>query len=292
MRALRKMTHAIARGEVGVRIVQAESRWLSALTEDVNHLAVNLQSLLESQRELSRAVSHELRTPIARLRFGLALLDEQARSGNERVLDALERSLVELEELVESSLVYARYTQGRPILNLDERPLLPWVREELAPLSLPTNHPALAVGDDCAADLQAMFDPGHLRYALRNLVINALRFASSRVEVTVSRQGMLARIDVDDDGPGVAESEAQRIFEPYVRGRQPEHRPSAGHGLGLSIARRILDWHGGRVELSRSPARGARFSLVWPLDPADKAFPPASDTNRNQTHTDTPATPR
>jgi len=274
LRALRATLRSLTNGELSTQIVRVESRLLAPLTEDVNRLALNLQGLIESQRELSRAVSHELRTPVARLRFGLALLDEQSRSGNERVLDSLERSLTDLEDLVECSLTYARYTQARPILNLDERPLLEWVQAELANLMPCAPAPALVVRDESDARLEAMFDASHMKFALRNLVANALRFASSKVEITVSRQDTMARIDIDDDGAGVSEADRTRIFQPFVRGRQPQHRPAEGHGLGLSIASRIVDWHGGRIALDRSPANGARFSVLWPIDPASGAAMP------------------
>lgn len=267
VRLLRATVDALAAGNGPPPAVVAESALLAPLAAGVARTARSWQALVDSQRELSRAVSHELRTPVARLRFGLALLDERARAGNERVLDSLEHSLADLEDLVEASLAYARYTQARPMLDLHERAPLPWVREELERLAPQAGGPRLeATGD---AGLEAMFDPAHMRFALRNLVANALRFAASRVEVTVARAGggRLARIDVDDDGAGVPEADRARIFQPFVRGRQPAGADGGGHGLGLSIAARVADWHGGRIELSRSPAGGARFSLVWPREP-------------------------
>ncbi|MGN6528521.1 MAG: ATP-binding protein [Burkholderiaceae bacterium] len=270
VRLLRATVDALAAGNGPPPAVVAESALLAPLAAGVARTARNWQALVDSQRELSRAVSHELRTPVARLRFGLALLDERARAGNERVLDSLEHSLADLEDLVEASLAYARYTQARPMLDLHERAPLPWVREELARLAPQAGGPALEAAGD--AELKAIFDPAHMRFALRNLVGNALRFAASRVQVTVGRAdgGRLARIDVDDDGAGVPEADHARIFQPFVRGRQPERTgaDAGGHGLGLSIAARVVDWHGGRIELARSPAGGARFSLVWPLEPA------------------------
>ncbi len=265
---------ALASGERAMRGAATESRLMAPLADAVERMAASWRALVDSQRELSRAVSHELRTPVARLRFGLALLDEQSRAGNERVLDSLEHSLADLEDLVECSLTYARYTQARPLLDLHEHALLPWVRDELAALAPPAGGPSLRVVATADGDsLEAMFDPTHMKFALRNLVSNALRFAATRVDVTVSREagGRLARIDVDDDGDGVPDADRVRIFEPFVRGRQPSPGraagASAGHGLGLSIASRIVDWHDGRIELSRSPAGGARFSLAWPIEP-------------------------
>jgi len=287
VRALRATLRSLAQGGFAAPPMRVESRLLTPLSEEIARLALELQGLVDSQRELSRAVSHELRTPVARLRFGLALLDEHARSGNERVIAAMERSLTDLEDLVECSLTYARYTQTRPILNLDERPLMGWVSDELAPLAASSAQPALVLHEAAQPGVEAMFDPSHMKFALRNLVANALRFAASRVEVRVACADGWARIDVDDDGPGVCESDRARIFEPFVRGRQLADKPSEGHGLGLSIARRIVDWHGGRIELARSACKGARFSIVWPLEPLPDAGTPPSrtDTNRDQTQT-------
>jgi two-component system sensor histidine kinase RstB len=269
----------LASGEATGRLVPAESRLMAPLAAGLARMAASWRALADSQRELSRAVSHELRTPVARLRFGLALLDEQARLGNERVLDSMEQSLTDLEDLVECSLTYARYTQARPVLDLHERELLAWVRDELAPLAsaaATAGTPSLRVDvspDEDGAPLEPMFDPSHMKFALRNLVANALRFAASTVEVTVSRERrageVLACIDVDDDGDGVPEADRVRIFEPFVRGRQPTGGGSDGHGLGLSIASRIVEWHGGRIELTRSPLGGARFRTCWPLAPRD-----------------------
>jgi two-component system sensor histidine kinase RstB len=291
VRALDASLADLAGGEPAGRLAPVESRLMAPLAAGVARMAACWRALVDSQRELSRAVSHELRTPVARLRFGLALLDEQARLGNERVLDSMEQSLTDLEDLVECSLTYARYTQARPLLDLHERELLAWVRDELAPLASTAQArggPSLRVGvspDEDEAPLEVMFDPSHMKFALRNLVANALRFAASTVQVTVSRQRrvgeMLACIDVDDDGQGVSEADRARIFEPFVRGRQPAGGTGEGHGLGLSIASRIVEWHGGCIELTHSPLGGARFRTCWPLGPRvhDGVAAPQADKN-------------
>ena len=72
------------------------------------------------------------------------------------------------------------------------------------------------------------------------------------------------RLDVEDDGPGVPEEAWERIFSPFLRLDDSRTRASGGHGLGLSIVRRIIYWHGGRALIGRSDLGGAQFSLVWP----------------------------
>ena len=113
-----------------------------------------------------------------------------------------------------------------------------------------------------------MLVDGELRYlhrALQNLVSNAMRHAETRVRVSYYLQGEQCRVDVEDDGPGVPEADWERLFTPFLRLDDSRTRASGGHGLGLSIVRRIIYWHAGRALVGRSAdLGGACFSLVWP----------------------------
>ena len=140
--------------------------------------------------------------------------------------------------------------------------LLDQVLSEQAPL-----RPAIRLlcGTTPAAE-PALVD-GELRYlhrALQNLVSNAMRHAETRVRVSYYLQGEQCRVDVEDDGPGVPEADWERVFTPFLRLDDSRTRASGGHGLGLSIVRRIIYWHGGRSQVGHSNLGGARFSLVWP----------------------------
>lgn len=106
---------------------------------------------------------------------------------------------------------------------------------------------------------------------MQNLVSNALRHAETQVRLSFSIGLEHCRIDVEDDGPGVPEAEWERVFTPFLRLDDSRTRASGGHGLGLSIVRRIIYWHHGRAQVDRSQVLGgARFSLIWPRQqPAD-----------------------
>ncbi|HEX5842139.1 MAG TPA: ATP-binding protein, partial [Pseudomonas sp.] len=105
----------------------------------------------------------------------------------------------------------------------------------------------------------------YLHRALQNLVSNAMRHAESRVRVSYQIGQQRCRLDIEDDGPGVPEEAWERIFTPFLRLDDSRTRDSGGHGLGLSIVRRIIYWHGGRAQISRSESLGgACFSLLWP----------------------------
>ena len=100
-----------------------------------------------------------------------------------------------------------------------------------------------------------------LRRALSNLITNAMRHAERQVRVSFAINGQTARLDVDDDGPGVPEADWEKVFTPFLRLDDSRTRASGGHGLGLSIVRRIIYWHGGR-SWSGTASSVARVS-VW-----------------------------
>ena len=101
--------------------------------------------------------------------------------------------------------------------------------------------------------------------AIQNLVGNAGRYAKGRVKVRCSVADDICRVDVEDDGPGIPEEDWDRVFSAFARLDDSRTRASGGYGLGLSIVRRIMYWHGGRAMVGRSDELGgARFSLIWP----------------------------
>ena len=106
----------------------------------------------------------------------------------------------------------------------------------------------------------------YLHRILQNLVTNALRYAKSEIVLRYHIQGSMAVMEVADDGPGIPFSERERIFKPFARLDKSRHRASGGYGLGLSIVQRIVEWHGGRIEVTDSAAGGALFRVIWPRE--------------------------
>ncbi|MCF5825047.1 ATP-binding protein, partial [Pseudomonas syringae] len=164
-------------------------------------------------------------------------------------------------------LTYARLEQGAPTLNfqrVDLDALLDQVIAELAPLRADVR---ISRGECFTPDETAWVEaePRYLHRALQNLVSNALRHAETEVRVSYQLRAQQCRIDVDDDGPGVPEQAWEQIFTPFMRIDDSRTRASGGHGLGLSIVRRIIHWHEGRASVGRSVSLGgACFSLSWP----------------------------
>ncbi|WP_278349193.1 ATP-binding protein [Stutzerimonas kunmingensis] len=265
----------IAAGNLETRVPDVGTDSVGRLAAVFNGMARHLQRLLAVQREMVSAVAHELRTPVARLRFGLEMSAEaQTDEARRKYLEGMDGDIDDLDALVDEMLVYSRLERGSPTLHflqVDLGGLVDQVIGELAPLradvSVSRGECTTAADGSCWAEAE----PQYLRRALSNLITNAMRHAESRVQVSFAIDGQTVRLEVDDDGPGVPEADWEKVFTPFLRLDDSRTRASGGHGLGLSIVRRIIYWHGGRSQLGHSDLGGARFSLVWPRRRADRA---------------------
>ncbi|WBA80831.1 ATP-binding protein [Endozoicomonas sp. GU-1] len=214
-----------------------------------------------------RGVSHELRTPVARLRFGLDLIaDARTQEAREAQLEGMDQDIQELDHLVDEFLTYANLEQGTPTLRL-KRHDVDKVVAQVVGEHLRLQNRVEIEHIPCNVLNPRRFveiDRRYIHRAIQNLVGNACRYADSKVQVRFSSTQDTCRIDVDDDGAGIPEEQWERVFSAFSRLDDSRTRKSGGYGLGLSIVRRIMYWHGGRALVSHSPLGGARFSLVWP----------------------------
>jgi two-component system sensor histidine kinase RstB len=272
LRELERAATRITRGSLEVRAAVVSSDSVGRLATAFNDMTEHLQRSLAIQREMVRAVSHELRTPVARLRFGLEMLEEAYDEEScSKYMDGMDSDIQELDRLLDEMLTYARLEQGAPALNyqpVDLDALIDQVITELSPL-----RPQVRVihqRDEArgSAGRLVKAEPRYLQRAVQNLVSNAMRHAESQVLVSCQLGPKRCRLDVEDDGPGVPEIDRERIFTPFIRLDDSRTRASGGHGLGLSIVRRIIYWHHGHVEVTQSRRLGgACFSLIWEREP-------------------------
>jgi len=231
------------------------------LAERINAMAQRIQELLDAQKTLLHSVSHELRTPIARLEFGLELLAERAADpALGKRIDAMGGDLAELNALVNellsmSKLDNAAEAQRAP---LDLAALLRECADGLHP------RPArLACAfEDTLGSVDG--DRRLLARAVGNLLRNAQKYAAAQVRLSATRAGGWIEIAVEDDGPGIPETERERVFEPFYRLDRSRDRATGGFGLGLSIARKAVALHGGTLHAGASALGGARFVIRLP----------------------------
>ncbi len=267
LKALRATATQLADGDLSARAANIKSPLFGPLAGLINDMASRLERQMETRQALAHAVAHELRTPVARLRFGLTMLDE-AEDDSERgqFREGMERDLTELDELLNISLSYARLDRGEVALQYETIDLIAWF-EDLVQLMHPLKPPHISLSLDCVTG-SATFDRKLMYVATRNLLLNAFKYATSQVHMQVWLADGQLHIDVDDDGPGIPAGERDRVFEPFQRLDRSRDRATGGHGLGLSFVRLITLHHGGEACASEArPLGGARMTITLPQHP-------------------------
>ncbi|MBT8207953.1 MAG: HAMP domain-containing histidine kinase [Acidimicrobiia bacterium] len=231
------------------------------LAETMNEMLARLERSVERQQTFVADASHELRSPLTRIRSALELgqRGDGSHPGDD---DALLRDVVGMQRLVEDLLFLARSDDGKA----------PSRRRRLDLDDLVIGEARTARADDSVSfDLSGVSaahvegDSVQLRSAVRNLLENARRHASGRVTVSLGEQDGEAVLTVTDDGPGIPESEAERVFERFTRLDDSRTTQTGGSGLGLAISRQIAESHGGSLRLTSFDTDGARFELRIPL---------------------------
>jgi signal transduction histidine kinase len=229
---------------------------------------------LRREAELSRlrsdfvsGVSHELRTPLAQIRmFSETLLLGRVRSETEgrRSLEIIARETQRLTQLVENVLFFSRGERHRPTLARESTRLASIVAdvvESFAPLAAARRaHVSTRLDDGVAASV----DAGAMRQILLNLLDNAVKYgpAGQTVSVRLELIDDRARLTVEDEGPGIDSTDAERVWEPFHR-LAGAAEATGGTGIGLAIVRQLTDLHGGRAWVERG-STGARFVVEIP----------------------------
>ncbi|UTW48972.1 ATP-binding protein [Bacterioplanoides sp. SCSIO 12839] len=267
LRKLEQATSRLAQGHLNARVAITSGDAVSRLGSAFNKMAEHIQRLISIQREMVRAVSHELRTPVARIRFGVQIIEDTLFDDPfvAKQLKGMDSDIQELDELIDEILTYARLEEGGPILDFQQVNIADTALQVVEEARPPENITVEYVGINPQISQTAEVEPRYVHRAIQNLVGNAGRYANSRVLVNCSVGTDTCRVDVEDDGPGIPEDEWDRVFTAFARLDDSRTRASGGYGLGLSIVRRIAYWHGGRAMVSRSEVLGgAKFSLIWP----------------------------
>jgi len=230
------------------------------LAKDFNKMGARLQSLIGSQRQLLRDVSHELRSPLARLRIALALAERAETEQRQTLWPRLTRECDRLEDLISEILTLARVDAEQAHAEpVDLNALLGSVRKD-AQLSAPEQEVKL----EAQPGLTLQGWPTLIERAVDNLVRNALRFnpQGQPIEISAQREQDTIVLSVRDHGPGAAPEHLAQLGEPFFRAPGQE---AAGHGLGLAIARKAAERHGGNLVLENHPQGGFVARLELPL---------------------------
>jgi signal transduction histidine kinase len=258
--AIRREVDEISAAQLHRRVPQPKADdEIGRLAATMNRMLARLESARNSQRRFVSDASHELRSPITTIRqhaeVALAHPDQMTP---QELADVVLAEQQRMQRLVEDLLLLARADEHVPFarapVDLDDLAF-----EEGRRLRSTTSADVDTSGVGAA---RVLGDADALRRVLRNLGENAARHASSRVAISLEVGGRDAVLTVDDDGPGIPESERERVLGRFVRLDEARSRDGGGSGLGLSIVDEVVRAHGGTLDISQSPLGGARIQVT------------------------------
>ena len=253
--------------------------------EERQHLLLEAERSRREAEEANRAkdqflalLSHELRTPLHSMKGWLSmlshgLLDEQQRV---KAIEVIRRGVDAQNALVEDLLDVSRIVSGKLSISHDRISLVSVVSEAIEALKPIAESHGIRLSAELDSGADEILGDGHrLQQIVNNLVNNAIKYTSEggQVIVKLEREGETAKLTVEDNGVGIPPEMLARIFEKFEQGDSSSRRNFSGLGLGLTIARRLAELHGGSVQgFSEGPGKGSKFIVTLPLM---RAFPSA-----------------
>ena len=274
LRPLRNFTetanHIVTAQDLQERLVAPDPHdEVGQLAETFNKMLERLDILFNTQQQLVADVSHELRTPLATIQGNLDLLRRGAAkdpSMLQESMDAMNSEVARMSRLVRDLLLLAESDAGAPLqlrpVELDTL-LLEIYREGML---IANNRLKMRLGHEDQAVIQG--DPDRLKQLLLNLVNNAIAYTPDGGTVTLSlhrRPDNWVRVAVADTGVGIAPEDLPHIFDRFWRQDKARSRKLGGSGLGLSIAKSIVEAHGGRISVESELGKGTTFEVLLPL---------------------------
>ena len=263
LRRVGTASHALAAGELSARAPVEGPHEIAELAASFNAMAAGLEQLFDARRELVAWASHDLRAPIASLQAMLEAIEDGLASA-EDYLPTLREQVRTLSMLVDDLFELARIDAGALTLELHRTPVAPLVASALRVLQPEAEARGIALRAEVDEDVEARLAPNEFERVLFNLVTNALRHTPSdgSVAVRVERRADDLLLRVEDDGEGLSEEAPARMFERFWRADRA--RSDSGAGLGLAIARGLVEAQGGRIWAENRPHGGACVSFTLP----------------------------
>ena len=268
LREMADAAEAMARGEHGRRVTATSRDEVGDLARAFNAMAAELETVDRLRRDLVANVSHELRTPITALQAVLENLVDGVEPPDPETFRTMLKQVERLGRLVGQLLDLSRLESGS--VPLQRRTFA--VRELLddAADECRLHAPATVIDVEVEpADLTLDADPERVHQVVANLLENAVRHSPPGAPVLVrsARHDGSVRLEVADAGPGIPDDEAARVFERFYRSDAARASADGGAGLGLAIARWIVDLHGGTIRPERRRPTGCRMVVDLPVPP-------------------------
>jgi signal transduction histidine kinase len=233
-----------------------------------NTMAENLQKTLQQRKEYLALISHELKSPLARMRIALELLADKNENKPDvlEIIQGIKSEISESEQLIEQLLVLSRIEMALPSAIREAFDLNAVIKRAIDHVMPMAQVAHVDIGSELSSVPQVQGDPSQIQRAIANVLENAVKYSppGSRIQVKTRSEQKTAEISIADSGTGIPEQEREKIFEPFFRGTQPEQKEGAG--LGLFIARRIIELHNGKIRALPNEPTGTILEITLNLE--------------------------
>ncbi len=268
LNALKAATSEFGKGNLQQRAPVKKRSMISDLSEAYNRMAEQIETMVQSQRELTNAMAHDLRTPLSRISFAFEMLEQEDATPEERqrYRKSITSGIDTLDHLIQQILALSRYSRVADMTQFRSVCFADILQHEVEQCQ--DAHPDLSLAlelDQALRQTELWIDPRAMQRLVNNLLSNACRFAQSQIRVRLSLDQANCLLMVEDDGPGIPEEDRDRVFEPFKQLNNDQREMSKEHGLGLAIVHQIVQWHQGQVWVQQSDMGGALFCVRWPL---------------------------
>ncbi len=287
IRALQAAVRGVADRHFDTRVKLDSGDELSDLAEGFNSMAEELgtafermESMERGRRMLIAAISHDLRTPLASIRAMLEAIEDRVVQDDETIREyhaAMGRQVRRLNRLIDDLFEVTRLESGTLEVRRQPIDLVELVAETADGLRLEAEQKQVEIalshqGGSCRADV----DPDQIQRVVANILQNSVRYTppGGRIEARVECGDSDITIEVVDSGPGISPGERSEVFKPFYRGeKERSSLHGGGAGLGLAIAKRIVEAHGGRIWVDSKSGTGGHVAFALPLEEVVPSLP-------------------
>lgn len=269
VRALTQAARRFGKGEFSRRVDYRGQGEMAELAQSFNSMAEDLEHTEHLRRNMVADIAHELRTPLSNLSGYLEAIGDGIVRPDDATIRSLSEEASSLSRLVDDLQELSLADTGSLKLVLQTADIAAIISETVTAIQAKAASRGLTVAADMAGGLPpVMVDTHRIRQVLHNLLENAVIHTDSGGSITVSaaREGGYIRISVTDTGEGIPADELPRIFERFYRVDKSRTRATGGTGLGLTIARRLVEAHGGAISVESTPGKGTTFRFTIPVE--------------------------
>ncbi len=266
IRAITEASKEMEEGDLEQRVEVGSNDEIGELADSFNSMASNLSEQEKLRQNMVSDISHELRSPLSNIRGYLEGLKDGVLEPDKEVFDSLYQESRLLERLVEDLHDLSMAEAGRLDLDKQKVSLEDLINEAVDSVRKSAEKKDLDLKIDIRDSLVAELDPERVGEVLRNLLSNAIRHSEEGKQVVVKArdEGEDLVVSVEDSGEGIPEEDIPHVFDRFYRVDKSRNRSTGGSGLGLTIAREIVEAHGGEIWVESVEGEGSTFSLSLP----------------------------